>query len=56
MLNAVRKTPSRLYAAGGVRNVNDCLQLKNLGLSGALIATALHNGEITAKQLSIFAG
>lgn len=55
VLNAVRKTPSRLYAAGGVRDIKDCLQLKNLGLSGALIATALHNGEITAKQLSIFA-
>lgn len=51
-LNRARKKPANLYAAGGVRNVDDLLHLKQLGVTGALIASALHNGEITAEQLS----
>lgn len=41
----------RLYAAGGVRNLDDILQLKELGIKGALVATALHNGHIDSKVL-----
>lgn len=53
-LNLARKKPANLYAAGGVRNMDDLLALKQLGVSGALVASALHNGEITAQQLSVF--
>lgn len=45
-LNAARKSPSRLYAAGGVRGLSDGLTLKNLSISGVLVATALHDGSI----------
>ena len=45
-LNAARKSPSSLYAAGGVRGLNDCLILKNLAISGVLVATALHDGSV----------
>lgn len=31
---------------GGVRDVSDIESLKNIGLKGALVATALHNGKI----------
>ena len=41
----------RLYAAGGVRNLADILQLKELGIKGALVATALHNGHIDSNML-----
>lgn len=41
----------RLYAAGGVRNGADLLQLRDLGLAGALVSTALHQGHITAALL-----
>jgi phosphoribosylformimino-5-aminoimidazole carboxamide ribotide isomerase len=40
-----------LYVGGGVRDINDLIELRNLGVSGALIATALHTGRITIAQL-----
>ena len=36
---------------GGVRDVKDLVELKGLGVSGVLVATALHTGKITAEQL-----
>ena len=53
-LNLARKKPANLFAAGGVRNMEDLLQLKQLGVTGALVASTLHNGEITAQQISGF--
>jgi phosphoribosylformimino-5-aminoimidazole carboxamide ribotide isomerase len=50
-LNLARKKPANLFAAGGVRNVEDLLVLKKLEVAGALVASALHNGEITEQQL-----
>lgn len=41
-----------LYAAGGVRNAGDLHTLKTIGISGALLATALHSGEIGSSELS----
>jgi phosphoribosylformimino-5-aminoimidazole carboxamide ribotide isomerase len=43
---------SRLYAAGGVRHVQDLLSLKALGVHGALVASALHNQQISGASLS----
>ncbi len=40
-----------LYAAGGIRHLHDLQQLQQIGISGALIATALHNGSIGRKEL-----
>lgn len=40
-----------VYVGGGVRNIQDLVELKNIGVSGALVATALHSGKITIKQL-----
>jgi phosphoribosylformimino-5-aminoimidazole carboxamide ribotide isomerase len=54
-LNHARKKPTNLFAAGGVRNSEDLLALKQLGVAGALVASALHSGEITAQQLSLLA-
>ncbi len=51
-LNHARKKPANIFAAGGVRNSEDLLQLKLLGMAGVLVASALHNGKITAQQLS----
>jgi len=41
-----------LLAGGGVRNKDDLLILKNLGIDGALIATALHEGWITGEDIA----
>ena len=54
-LNANRKKPARLYAAGGVSNIKDFQDLKQMGVAGALVATALHNGDISAEDLARFA-
>jgi phosphoribosylformimino-5-aminoimidazole carboxamide ribotide isomerase len=40
-----------IYAAGGVRNADDLRALKQTGVSGALLATALHEGRIDAADL-----
>jgi phosphoribosylformimino-5-aminoimidazole carboxamide ribotide isomerase len=40
-----------IYAAGGVRNPADLSALKQAGIAGALIATALHERRIVAADL-----
>jgi len=40
-----------LYAAGGVRNMDDIAILKQLGIYGVLIASALHNKQISADEV-----
>ena len=41
----------KIYAAGGVRDEDDLRRLTELGISGALVATALHSGHIQNLQL-----
>ncbi|MBL1140773.1 MAG: hypothetical protein HND53_01955 [Proteobacteria bacterium] len=43
-----------VYAAGGIRNTDDLLQLKSTSVKGVLLATALHNGAITKDELKVF--
>ena len=50
-LNLARKKPANLFAAGGARNMEDLLMLKQLGFAGALVASALHNGSMNAKDI-----
>jgi phosphoribosylformimino-5-aminoimidazole carboxamide ribotide isomerase len=40
-----------VYVGGGVRDIQDLVELRNLGVSGALVATALHTGKISVSQL-----
>jgi HisA/HisF family protein len=46
----------RVYAAGGVRHLADLETLRRAGAAGALVATALHAGTITAGDLIEIAG
>jgi phosphoribosylformimino-5-aminoimidazole carboxamide ribotide isomerase len=41
----------RIYAAGGVRNGDDLAALQRAGIAGALVASALHDGTLTAAEL-----
>ena len=41
-----------IYAAGGVRNAADLRALKERGVSGALIATALHERRIVRRRFA----
>lgn len=40
-----------LYAAGGIRNIDDVAILKKLGIYGTLIASALHSKQISADEI-----
>ncbi len=42
----------RLYAGGGVRGPDDLRALGQAGAAGALMATALHDGALTAEDLA----
>jgi phosphoribosylformimino-5-aminoimidazole carboxamide ribotide isomerase len=46
----------RVYAAGGVRDMDDVRALRDAGASGVLVATALHEGKIKAGDLEEIAG
>lgn len=48
-------TKGQIYAAGGVRNATDLEALAQAGAAGALVATALHEGTITAEDLNALA-
>ncbi|MEQ1600403.1 MAG: HisA/HisF-related TIM barrel protein [Methylophilaceae bacterium] len=40
-----------IYAAGGIRHQADLLELANLGVYGALVASALHNRQLPAQAI-----
>jgi phosphoribosylformimino-5-aminoimidazole carboxamide ribotide isomerase len=42
----------RVYAAGGVRGMEDLERLKETGAAGALVASALHDGRLTPEDLA----
>jgi len=45
------KTNLDVWVGGGIQGIEDLEDLKSIGVSGALIATALHVGKLTAKEL-----
>lgn len=42
----------RVYAAGGVRSASDLRSIKVVGAAGALVASAVHSGAITQKEIA----
>ncbi|MGH8119490.1 MAG: HisA/HisF-related TIM barrel protein [Gammaproteobacteria bacterium] len=42
---------SHIFVAGGIRNFPDIQHLRAAGVAGALVATALHTGQITFADL-----
>lgn len=42
----------RVYAAGGVRDAADLLALKRAGIAGALVASCLHEGRLSGKDIA----
>jgi len=40
-----------LILGGGVKGLEDLQALEDLGFSGALVATAVHNGKIPVKMM-----
>ncbi len=55
IVNLARRVPGcNVYAAGGVRSIEDLQQVKAAGAAGALLATALHDGRIGPAELAQF--
>ncbi len=48
----LRAPATRLYAAGGVRGLDDLRTLAATGVHGALVSTALHSGALSAAVLA----
>jgi phosphoribosylformimino-5-aminoimidazole carboxamide ribotide isomerase len=48
---AIASLSTGVYVGGGVRGVADLIELRDLGVSGVLVATALHNGKISITDL-----
>jgi len=40
-----------VYVGGGVRDITDLIELREIGISGALIATSLHTDKIAIADL-----
>jgi phosphoribosylformimino-5-aminoimidazole carboxamide ribotide isomerase len=47
----LRNIKADLYVGGGVRDIKDLVELKGVGVFGVLVATALHSGRISLKEL-----
>ncbi len=48
-----RRAPDcMVYAAGGLRDARDLLRLKQSGVSGVLVASALHDGRLTGADIA----
>ncbi len=55
-IDLLQKTMARaksfnIIAAGGIRNADDLVVLKEMGINAALLATALHQKQISTEQL-----
>jgi len=48
----VKSVKIPVITGGGVRNMNDLAELKKTGVDGVLVATSLHTGSITKRDLA----
>jgi phosphoribosylformimino-5-aminoimidazole carboxamide ribotide isomerase len=50
----VSKKNVQIMIGGGVRNIKDIVEIKKRNIYGVLVATSLHNGSITRKDIEEF--
>jgi phosphoribosylformimino-5-aminoimidazole carboxamide ribotide isomerase len=56
LLGVKRRAPDvMLYVAGGLRGTFDLMRLNQAGISGVLVASALHDGRLTSADLAVAA-
>jgi phosphoribosylformimino-5-aminoimidazole carboxamide ribotide isomerase len=48
---ALAKSRVKLFVGGGVRDIDDMLEMQKIGVYGVLAATALHSGKISIEEL-----
>jgi phosphoribosylformimino-5-aminoimidazole carboxamide ribotide isomerase len=51
-----RAEDRRIAAAGGVRDIRDLRKLGSAGIDSTLIASAIHNGQLTAQDIEAVSG
>jgi phosphoribosylformimino-5-aminoimidazole carboxamide ribotide isomerase len=49
--DVMRNIKAEVYVGGGVREMRDLVELKDFGVFGVLVATALHSGQISIEEL-----
>jgi phosphoribosylformimino-5-aminoimidazole carboxamide ribotide isomerase len=49
--NILEKTGVKVLVGGGIRSLQELEELRKLGVSGALVATILHNGKLEVDEL-----
>ncbi|UCC58892.1 MAG: HisA/HisF family protein [Candidatus Bathyarchaeum sp.] len=49
--NILEKTSLEVFVGGGITGIQELEELRKLGVSGALIATVLHNGKLKVDEL-----
>jgi phosphoribosylformimino-5-aminoimidazole carboxamide ribotide isomerase len=49
--NILERTSLEVFVGGGIKGIQELEQLREQGVSGALIATVLHNGKLKVDQL-----
>ncbi len=54
MERMVRATSISLLVGGGINDIFDIRRMQTLGVSGVLVATAIHNGKITKEDVYSF--
>jgi phosphoribosylformimino-5-aminoimidazole carboxamide ribotide isomerase len=47
----LRDSAMDVFVGGGVRNMIDLVELQRVGVSGVLVASALHSGKISVEEL-----
>lgn len=47
----LRNLKVKVFVGGGVRDIKDLVELRNIGVFGVLVATALHSGRISLEEL-----
>jgi len=49
--SVIEKTGVEVLVGGGIRGIQELEELRKLGVSGALVATILHNGKLEVDEL-----
>lgn len=49
--NILENTSVEVLVGGGIQSLHELKKLRGLGVSGALVATVLHNGKVTIDEL-----
>ncbi len=51
LIRELKTIPIKLIVGGGVRNLNDLIVLREMGVEAVLVASALHQSELTIPEL-----